>query len=353
MPVVTNYSPIDTCAVSLPLYAQHLGINECAFWGINVGGTTGTCKTIWTLENRNMLAFYLCQAQDEIEGILKYPLQPKWFTNEPHKERCATYLTDWKKVIAGGIMASVVLEAAAPVDDTNDPNVVGPIATTATDPDEIHIFHDGSDQEIIPSKITIAGGFVTIEIPLCRLVLPQFFDNPDVGWNITDAVFASTVDVKWIYNDEATQAQFIKSNCCSTSCAANMCSEQLVDGCILVKDSDLGIILAAQGTFLNGSWIASGRSCGCFDSLYLNYYAGLKSLTHAQVDAIIRLAHSRMPHAPCGCDPVKRFWEADRNVPENLSPEREANLFGLSDGAWAAWRMINNPGMRIFRAGIL
>lgn len=353
MPVVTNYSPINTCAVSLPLYAQHLGIDECAFWGVNAGTTTGTCKTIWTLDNRNMLAFYLCQAQDEIEGILKYPLQPKWFTNEPHRMVCKIYLTDWKKVIAGGIRSETIIEAGAAIDDAADPNVIGPIATTVTDPDEIHIFHSGSEQEIIPSKITIAGGFVTIEIPLCRLILPAKFDNPPVGWNLSDLVFATTADVKRIYNDISTQAKFIKAHTCHGGCAQNLCYDQLQDGCIKVKNSEIGTILATPGTFADGAWSTRRGVCGCYQGVYLNYYAGQKDLTHALIDAIIRLAHSRMPHAPCGCDPIKRFWEADRNTPENMSSEREKCLFGMSDGAWEAWRMINNPGMRIMRAGVL
>jgi len=353
MPIVSSFTPLDTCAVSLPLYAQHLCIDECAFWGVNAGTVSGTCLSIWTLDNRNMLAFYLCQAQHEIENILKYPLQPTWFTNEPHAIARKTYLTDWKKVIAGGVKKVVLLADSAAVDDATDPNVIGPIATTATDPEEIHVYHEDSTQEIIPSKITITGGFVTIEVPLCRLVLPLYFDNPDVGWNVTDLVFATAVDVKWEYNDESTQAKFIKSHCCSTGCAANHCVDVTDDGCIKVQYAEEGIVLATPATYAAGVWSSLNRSCGCYQGVKLNYYAGLFTLTHDLIDAIIRLAHSRMPHAPCGCDPVKRFWEADRNIPENISFEREKNIFGLSDGAWAAWRIINNPGLRIFRMGVL
>lgn len=353
MVTVSTVTLLETCAVSLPYYAKHLGIGECGFWGINAANDTGTCKSIWTLDNRSMLAYYLCQAQDEIENLLKYPLMPTWFTDEPHRIMPGKrYLTDWKKVISGGVMGVEDIALAEAIDDAADPNVIGPVATTVTDPDEIRIYHTGTDQEIIPSKIEIAGGFVTIEIPLCRLVLPEYFANPAVGWNTGDLVFATDADVKRVYNDESTQAKLIKSHCCSTTCISNQCVDQTDDGCIRVIDSETGVIHVTAATYAAGAW-SSVVSCGCHERIKLNYYAGLNQLTNDLVDAIIRLAHSRMPHAPCGCDPIKRFWENDRTIPEVLSAERERCLFGLSNGAWEAWRIINNPGLRIFRAGVL
>lgn len=354
MPVVPMITTLQQCAVNLPLYAYTLGIPECPFWGVDDGNTTGTCKTIWTLENRRNLSRALCEAQKRIEDILGYKLQPTWTTDEYHRINTGkqTYFTKLKKVIAGGVMAVSDIAINEPVIDLADPNVVGPIATTVTDTDEVRIYHHDSDQEIIPSSIEIAGGLLTIEIPLCRLVLPEYYDNSNVGWSLSDTVFAATVDVKRVYNDTSTQGKLIKANCCTASCDSEYCTEHTDDACIKVVNTETGQVEIAHATYSEGSWTFS-RSYTCYNGVRLNYYSGLTELSEDLTDAVIRLAHSLMPHSPCGCDPIKRFWEADRNIPSVITAEREKCLFGISDGAWAAWRIINNPGLRIVTMGVM
>lgn len=345
---------LDTCAIPLAFYAQHLGMGECAFWGVNSDDDTGTCKSIWTLDNRRMVANYLCQAQGEIENILGYPLEPKWFTDELHTlcRRTNKMETTWKHFISGGVRATSTIAAAAVVDDSADPYTIGPIATTVTDISEVHLYHVGSDQEVTPSYVDITGGFLTAEIPQCRMVLPEYYNNPTAGWAITDAVFADELDVVRVYNDPSTQAEFVKANCSGT-CGACRCTEETSPGCIKGSDYPLGIVTVSPATYAGGTWSVSGALCGCYSGVRLNYRAGLQTLTPDLIDAIIRLAHSRMPHTPCGCDPVKAFWENDYAIPQFMTPERERCLFGTREGAWAAWRIINNPGLRVMRSGIL
>jgi len=70
----------------------------------------------------------------------------------------------------------------------------------------------------------------------------------------------------------------------------------------------------------------------------VNYYDGKQYLSRQMEDAIVRLAHAKMPDEPCGCDVAQRMWKRDRNVPEVLTRERINCPFGMSDGAWIAWQ---------------
>ena len=70
----------------------------------------------------------------------------------------------------------------------------------------------------------------------------------------------------------------------------------------------------------------------------LNYLSGMDPTSPQAEDAIIRLAHSKMPEEPCGCSVAQRLWKRDRSVPSLLTAERLNCPFGLSDGAWIAWK---------------
>jgi hypothetical protein len=77
----------------------------------------------------------------------------------------------------------------------------------------------------------------------------------------------------------------------------------------------------------------------------------LTPLTRQVEDAIVRLAHSKMPDEPCGCDMLQRHWKRDRNIPQVLTRERINCPFGLSDGAWFAYRQAAT--LKIWKASIL
>lgn len=76
-------------------------------------------------------------------------------------------------------------------------------------------------------------------------------------------------------------------------------------------------------------------------SLRINYLSGLTALTAQDKSMIIRLAHAKMPNEPCGCDITQHMWSRDRNIPQILTAERLNCEFGLSDGAWMAWKYAN------------
>jgi hypothetical protein len=331
--------------VRLARYAKIIEYSECSFFGVNADvNAQYQCREIWTKPQRDTINKYLAEAQYEIEQETGYPLAPRWIgqgqTDEyqdwqPYKWRI---VTRFARFIEGGIQATANISLGAAVNHATDPAVIGPVATTVTDANEIHVYHPGLDVEIDPSSITIAGGNVTIEIPRCRMVKESVADNPSTGLDYTDLLnFEATVDIKRIYNDSSVQATLAYPNSCTA------CTETTLSGCFYPRNRRLGILDIRQ---------TSANPCGCGAQLIkLNYRAGADVLTSQAEDAIIRLAHAKMPAEPCGCDIVKRLWGRDRNVPEVLTRERINCPWGLSDGAWIALQFAQS--MKVMRGSVL
>lgn len=342
-------------ATALPLarYAQILGYNECQFWGVNDGSQLTNCRGIWLLSERLMIARYLREAQIEIEREINYALSTwRWFTEKKREFKCPVEARIGY-VIEGGVRAVSNIAIAEAVDHTGDPAIIGPVVTTVVDPDEIHIYHPGTDIEISPSSIVIAGGNVTIEVPRCRMVDIALSDNPETGLDYaTVANFEATVDIKRVYNDASTQAVLSTNHRCNALCSTNGCSDFTHAGCIYVRQPEIGSIEVYKASYASGSWLreSSQICCDGYRWVVLNYRAG-KEIDEQGEDAIIRLAHSKMPVEPCGCDPIRSLWVRDRNINDVNTRERINCRFGLSDGAWAAWMYATD--MKLWRGGII
>ena len=341
-------------AVKLARYAQLAGYAEDQFFGLNNPDTQQeACKPIWTLPERAMIARYLGEAQDEIEQVVGYPLYPKWFTDEQHPYTYPLF-SKWMKIIASGFRQVTTIQAGVTVSYATDPSVVI-VATIVTDENEIRIFHPGTEIEIIPSDVTIVGNVATIQIPRARLVKQSKANNPETGWDYDDippsasSPFTATVDVAHVFTDDSIQGGLIWSHkdssgdCACTTCPT--CGEYSQTACVYLRNPDLGIVdvlPAAYGT--DSTWTSALCSvCYCDDPniAKVNYLAGLQTLTPQAEDAIIRLAHAKMPSPPCGCGVLMDMWKRDRNTPQVLDAKRLDCPFGLSDGAWVAWRFAN------------
>lgn len=343
----------EASAVTLARYAQIIRQPPNSFYGVvkeSEKGQTGDCFEIFTKPQRDMIARYLAEAQEEIEQEVGYFLSPRWvvgrLADQPHgndryvddQAYVCPLVSRWPKIIAAGVRAVIVIEAGAAIDQTSDPAVIGPIATSVTEPGEIAIYHPGTDVEITPSSIVIAGGSVTIKVPRCRTVLAALSDNPETGLDYsTLANFETTVDVSRVYTDPSVNAELVTTHRCSGACAASGCGEHTTTGCEHLDDARLGVITVRPAAFADGAW---GRSSSCAYPLRarLNYLAGLASLTRQAEDAIVRLAHCKMPMSPCGCDFAQLAWKRDRTFPEVLTRERINCPFGPGDGAWVAFR---------------
>lgn len=346
---------LDTSCIPLERYAELMEIGEAAFFGLNDGSGNEPCDHIWTNAERKRIARYLHEAQEEIEQVTGYPLCPTWFEDEAHPYAYPVH-TKWMKVLQCGFKATSNIAAASVVSYATDPAVIGPIATTVTDADEIHVYYPGNTREIMPSAVTIAGGTVTITIPWARLVELSSMENPADGWNYDDippsgtSPYTTTVDVKREYLDDSIQAGIIwphrDSADCSCTCASccGTCGEYSVNGCMYIRDAETGAIdvLPAAHDVVTG-WTASCSTCYCElpSIIRLNYQAGLDPITTQMEEAVIRLAHAKMSYPPCGCDTIKDTWARDHREIENPSMEQLMNPFGPYAGAWFAWRVAN------------
>jgi len=352
IPVYNSLINERDSAVKLARYFQILGISEDQGFGINNAATLHeSCHNIWTLPERQKVARYLAEAQTEIEQVTQYPLFPRWVIDEFKYYGFPVHAT-WGKIIEAGFRNTSVIGAALAPSYAADPSSFT-IATTVTDADEIHVFHPGTTIEIYPSSIVIAGGNATISIPRARLVKLSMQDNDDNGLSYSvvppaaGTAFEATVDVKRVYNDDSTQGGLVwhhrdsgGSCACSCSWCCATCGDYSENACIYIRNAESGALDLLPASYAALAWTASCLDCYCSapDSVRLNYRAGLDPITEQVENAVIRLAHSKMPNPPCGCSLASEYWERDRKVPDNLSVEQATCPFGTSAGAWWAWK---------------
>lgn len=332
--------------VSIEEYSRYIETSECEILGVTNAPNANNyeCRDIWTLIQRQYIQNYLSEAQEEIEQYLGYFLTPDWVVGDISNERdslfryvdqqnprfrprsskhLGTYKTRWKHITAIGTRAETDIELNSTVNHATDPAVVT-VATAITDVNEIKVYHPGSDIEINPSEITFSGGTATISIPRCRMVLESLLDNSTSGVDYTDTNnFESEVDVKRVYTDSTTQATLLCSNC-------SECTFTNVTGCLRVLSEKAGTI----------EFITDNVSCTCGCSpkrIGFNYYCGDINVTQKAKEMVIRLAHSKMPNEPCGCEIAQRLWRDDREVPDVVTQDLMNNPFGINRGAILTW----------------
>lgn len=348
-----SYPVVNASAVSLARYAQVLLVPECSFWGVQVEENIDhyECFDIWMLKDRKKVAKYLMEAQREIELQAGYLLSPSYITGflsdeangdsyyvDERYSGLTVNTTRWKELIEPGIKAVTDLYLNQTLEHTTDPAVWKTVYDGTTDLNEIHIFYADTDFEIDPSAIYIDSLDLVVEIPRCRTVKLDLQNNSLSGVSYADTNnFADYIDVKRIYTDISKQVTMRWSHNCNDYCASNGCSEYEQSGCMIVRDSKLGIVQVSAGEFVDDVWVGKPMCHSGHPMLHLYYLAGLKHLNAQAEDSIIRLAHSKMPDAPCGCDSVKSFWNRDKHVPDILTAERLNCPFGMNDGAWIAW----------------
>lgn len=357
---------IPNCAVSLPRYAKLIGYAEPAFWGIVIENAhLYGCDPLWTEAERMNVALALAEAQQEIEQVVGYPLCPTWIAGTvadewQHNDRWVDaqklgycLLTRYPRLIAAGIRAVTMIDEDSPVVHGAEVGVVGPLATAATDTDEIHVYYPDSDREIIPSSIVISSGFVTIEIPRVRMVIPQMLSGVEGGIMYEELeYFLEEVDVKRIYNDPSTNATLVRAHCSNNHCAGG-CGECTQSACMYIRDPYIGEVNIVPATWNadTAEWDSRVVCAGNYSRVRLNYLAGMRYLNLQAEVAILRLAHSKMGRPPCSCDKTGEIWKNDYGVPNVLTRERINCPFGLSQGAWTAWKFANSLASR--RAAIL
>jgi hypothetical protein len=315
-------------------YAERIGYQTCAYAGINAPGAPNyACSNIWTGAQRAMLAFALAEAQDEIEQEVGFFLAPDWVAGE-RQPWARRMFTQWGYVIEPGVLSDTKVGDSIVPDYAIDPATLTMAVGTCA-PENLHLYHEDTDIEVYATGYTVAGGNIVWTIPWCRLVAPAYEDTDEQGLDYADVATwgAPHLDVRCRVTDASDQATLIwRGSACTPPCA-----DIRKAGCIYIRDERLGIIEVQPATYTSGAWT---RLCVCGepDWALLNYKSGMTPLTKQAEDTIIRLAHSKMPDEPCACAITQSLWKRDRTVPPVLTRERVNNPFGMSDGAWTAWR---------------
>lgn len=325
--------------VSLHRYARIVGYTEWAFFGIShPDNQLYQLRKIWRKDQREDIQGYLAQAQSMIEDVVEFPLKPRWIADERH-DYSLDILSRWCKVIESGVMASEDISLGAIVDLTSEPAVVTVIPVSSDlSPDEVRVFYPSTDEEIFPSSVVVEPAPVSfgvgvyqlvVRIPRARIVEYSKLQNPEEGWVWNDdSNFQTSVDIVRVYNDPSVQAKaFYRENCITS-----FSDETFESRPQFIMNHDLGRFSIQN---------RSSSGCGCssgFSGMALNYRAGLLEVTRLMESTVIRLAHSLMASEPCSEPILQRLWLRDRDIPKILTKERIECPFGMSDGAWVAWK---------------
>lgn len=394
----------------LPLddFARILGISPLSFNQLSSTLVPNTvCGDIFFQQSwqhsdrigRDDIALAIQQAEFEISQEAGFNLMPDWVEEErlpyPHPGVPESYNlyginVRWQlksveaskgHMISGGMQAKSVIQAGAAIvrsdldTDGYQETCTVTVATTVTDVNEIHLYYpakDGDDGwEIRPIKVRITGGNAIITFYAWQIVAANQMDN--INPNPLDASLAATyettVDVYRVYNDPATQVQFIWEGdpdfCCGTCTACQLGTQA---GCFHIRDERLGFVVPAPATYdsSDGSWTAQDYSvCREPDQIRLWYYSGYRNprdnrpyaeLSDYWKPAIAYFAASKFERAVCGCSNVNQFiekWRRDAAFSSQeeggftVTAELAANRLGTTMGALYAYRKIEHPGVRV------
>lgn len=319
----------------------------------------------WTLEER---LEYPRPAFPESYNI--YGVNPRWMLKSVE--------TSKGHIISGGMRAKSVIQIAGAVvrsDADGDgyaetATVIVPI--TITDTNEVHVYYTGKGGEdgweIRPIKVSISGGFATITFKSWQIPLGTQMDQFDIKPMDADDVasYETMVDVYRVYNDPATQVQFMwegSPNCCGT---CNACQFSTQAGCFHSRDARLGIVVPSVASWDESSqeFVATSFSaCREPDQVRLWYYSGYRdqSVARPYVElspywkyAIAYFAASKFERAICGCSNVNQFIEHWRRNAAytsqaeggiTMTAEQASNRLGTTVGALYAWKRIHQNGM--------
>lgn len=424
--------PLPVTLLPLPTYARIMGINPVHFAGGfgQVVWPAGSCSDIWFRYSwqsadrvaQEDLALAIQEAEQEIANYLGYYPAPYWIEQEEHTYP-SSYRPEW---IGNGLTANGMVKAVkakwgrifrigsrattllgTPNISYTDPDLDGwneratiTLATTLTDACEIKAYVPGMgglmDWEIRPvRKKYISGGNVILEFDSWLLIDPQHLSEyptesgPRAVDVTTQTMNLTTVDLYREYVDDSIpSATFYWEKASRTSpfdapCAAcggvgcAVCSYVTQDGCVSVRDGDLGLLAPLPATYIdsNTKWSLQSWTNGREpDFVRLYYQAGKVSQAYLSgrdceplepylAQAIAYLATARLDRDVCGCSNVTTFVKTLRTDMSLQSAggdsyfgtkDVELSPFGTKVGEVMAYRRIGRlERMRIGKGGII
>lgn len=338
------------------IMGQFGGLDMCAFNGINrrTDDHDNQCIDIVSQSQRDNLAKFLLQAEQKREEWLGYFLSPKWMVNEEQDVGAGNpFMLDKAYLIQVGYPTMTLIEAGITVDygtppftpsnEPTDPVVL--TVTTAVSTNEIVVTYPDETVPINYTSISSSGGVVTMRIPRCRLVKPEYNDDWDSPPSYYDTdVFLEAVDIYRSYADVALGAQVVWL---APGCGTADCTTVCQSACAVIAGTmayELSIVHIGTATYANNAWTyARPTYCVRPLSVRFNYVSGKQDMSNEIYT--VRLAHTLMPRPPCSCDIVKQRWTEDRE-----KVDRVWTTYGRYAGAIDAW--MNDKDARIGAGGM-
>lgn len=386
--------------LSLDEFSQILGFDPLAFNQLSSATLrrNNVCGDIFFQSDwmhsdrigRDTIALAIQQAEQEMSQEAGFNLMPDWTVEErlayPKPALPENYgyglNVRWQMksvealkgfLVSGGMRAKSVIQLANAVVRTDSDGdgyaetCTVSVPVTITDINEIHAYHPGmggvDEWEIRPIKVSVGGGFATIIFKAWQIVSSSTLEALDPAPIDGDdpANYETTIDVYRVYNDTATQLQFLwenDPNCCGTCTACQLGTQS---GCFILRDQRLGFIVpspasydAATDTWTSQEWGA----CREPDQLKLWYLSGWRDMNesrpYAELSnrwkfAVAVFAVSKFERAVCGCSNINQFvekWRRDAAFSSmneggfTVTAEIAANRLGTSMGALYAWRQV-------------
>lgn len=339
---------------SLDQYRQRFNIPPWAFNGVeNPNEDRPGCDHYWTQWERDELAQALDDAEGDLADELGFYIGPRYLID--YDRPWVDYLQlKYGHVVGSGVQARTEVTPSAS-DFTVDPaTITVPAASFTNGTSEVVVIEDETGLEIEADDIATSGTDYIISISQYKLlnwtVLEDQSDTIDYDGTFPVASWLklANLTVYRQYRDTDTQATITYGPACNCWCAGTACSGTDYTGCVFVLNRDIGLVRVNRATLSDSTWSCDNTSLsGCYsgDKVTVYYEAGTTDLPGWQ-RAIWRLTHSQMGEQPCGCALHERQWRNDRNVPSVLTAERLNCPFGLTDGAWAAWRWVSRHAYR-------
>jgi len=371
----------------LPLdrYAEFMAINQDAFNQVYNPEQPypSDCNDVWLQQGytggsdrivgREDVARAISIAEKQIADFLGFYPAPTWTVMEEHtwpypKRGIQTSYppirTEWGKLISGGVEAETLLVAdqAIAYQDRDNDGVDDTAIITVAEADwedasisEVVVYAPDSDVEETPWEIRnlemeeLDSGELQITGPRSYFAGVFPAGDPSEGYSLwndteelqlgTDANFLTQVDVYRRYNDTSTQAKLVYRGTPARTCATSLCETTCQDACIVIHRKRLGAVVTVPASYSDDSWTLSTFTGNMIpDAVRLWYYSGLprqvddNRIRPDLAEAIVRLANTHLPKAPCGCSLTRERYERDWEEQEmtDINVAMAASNFGTT-----------------------
>jgi hypothetical protein len=197
--------------------------------------------------------------------------------------------------------------------------------------------------------VTIESGIATIQIPRCRLLKPEYFQDYKARDNerpdyMDDSYFLDTIDVKRNYLDTTTGINLVwwkhsGGLCCYDSVLIcneiiGVCSDVKQLACHYVQNQRDGTVTLQPATYTDGSFSSSlyavrRKPDGVeISSIMRGFYDRYDEIRADLKRVIIAIAHNNMPQDYCACSVQTHYYKRD------TKPLEPPVRLGLGESTW-------------------